>query len=230
LKHVGDDGLVHVIGINGTISDFASIQREKGLERAVADRANEAVLDQVISADWDQKLACNRCRILQRRYPEASVIWTASDHMAIGVIEAMAALKRVPGVDVVIGGVDAMPDALLRIDEGSLHATVGGHFMEGGWVAVLLHDFLAGSEYVQTDYKSPMKLVTKENLDRYRAAVDHSTWERFDFRQLSRVHHPEMGEYPFGVDVIAEVAIADESEETESEHDDISTESNRNRP
>ena len=104
MKRIGPDGRVHVIGINGVVSDSASIQRANGLVRAVSARGDEAILHQVISANWEKEAARRRCRILHRRYPHSTVVWTASDHMAAGVIDAMGDLGLTPGKDVVIGG------------------------------------------------------------------------------------------------------------------------------
>ncbi|EMI18229.1 periplasmic sugar-binding protein, partial [Rhodopirellula maiorica SM1] len=56
------DGKVHVIGLNGVVSDGASIQRLAGLHDAIAKRSDEVILDQVIAADWSQELARSRCR------------------------------------------------------------------------------------------------------------------------------------------------------------------------
>ncbi len=199
-RRLGPDGRVHLIGINGVISDSASIQRAAGLQQAVKERSDEAVLDQLIEADWEQDLAHKRCRILHRRYPHASVVWTASDHMAAGAIRAMDDLNLTPGEDVIIGGVDATPEAMQLIEQGTLHATIGGHFMEGGWVMVLLYDYLHGVDLarIPKHFDSPMKLVTRNDLAKYQHGLRKSTWERFDFRRLSLFHDPGLKDYDFG--------------------------------
>jgi ABC-type sugar transport system substrate-binding protein len=204
-RRLGPDGRVHVIALNGTVSDSASIQRVAGLNRAIAERGDEATLEQVVAADWDEKMARKRCRFLHRRYPHAKVVWSASDLMAAGAIAAMEDRGLTPGKDVIIGGVDAAtPEIMELIEQGKLYATVGGHFMEGGWVAVLLHDFLHGVDLdqIKSHYDSPMTLVTKDNLANYRAKLFKSTWERMDFRQLSRIDSPELKTYRFGPQVL----------------------------
>ena len=137
----GDDGKVHVIGFNGIVSDSASAERFAGLQKAIAQRQEEAVLDQVVAADWNQELARRRCRVLHRRHPSASVVWSASDPMALGAMQALQEIGLTPGKDIIIGGVDATPEAMEAIEQGTLFATVGGHVLEGGWTVVLLHDF-----------------------------------------------------------------------------------------
>lgn len=200
-KRMGDDGKVHVIGLIGVISDGASTERLAGLRDAVARRSNEVTLDQVVAADWNRELARIRCRVLHRRYPNASVVWSASDPMAIGAIEAIGDLKLTPGSDVIVGGVDATPEAMERIDQGTMFASVGGHVMDGGWAAVLLHDFLHGVdlERIPKRYASPMRLVTRENVDTYRIVFDRSTWKQADFRQFSLLHQPDVHGYRFDI-------------------------------
>ncbi|NND99978.1 MAG: ABC transporter substrate-binding protein [Pirellulaceae bacterium] len=217
-SRIAPDGRVHVIGLNGVVSHNASIQRLAGLRDAIARRSDEAALDQVVAADWDLELARKRCRVLQRRYPDAAVIWTASDHMATGAIEAMRDLERIPGRDVVIGGVDATPQAIKLIQEGTLAASVGGHFMEGGWVAVLLHDFFRGVDPSQLPkhYASPMILVTRDNIDTFLSQLNRTAWERTDFRQFSRVHDPEMSSYRFDPRVLSNAIESTEPPTTRS--------------
>ena len=225
LGRVSADGRVHVLGINGAVANSASIQRAAGLKRAIEARKEEAKLTQIISANWARNQARQRSRILHRRHPQASVIWTASDHMAEGVVDAMGDLGLRPGKDVVIGGVDGTPEGMRMVREGTLHATLGGHFMEGGWVAVLLHDYLKGVDVacIPPRFASPMTLITKTNLAAYQAAANPSTWRRFDFCQLSRVRRPGRKEYQFGANVLAdgrkiEAAAPEAKQDRPSQH------------
>ncbi|WP_160148220.1 ABC transporter substrate-binding protein [Rubripirellula obstinata] len=200
-QRIGEDGKVHIIGLIGVISDGASTQRLAGLQDAIAKRSDEAVLDQVVAADWNEELARRRCRVLHRRYPDASVVWSASDPMAIGAVNAISDRKLVPGKDVIIGGVDATPEAMELIEQGKMFASVGGHVLDGGWAAVLLHDFFHGIDLDRIPKRSSlaMRLVTRENLGTYRAIFDRSTWKDIDFRKFSLVHQPDQKGYQFDI-------------------------------
>ena len=204
-QRLAADGKLHIIGLSGVISDGASIQRMAGLHDAIARRSDEVVLDQVVAADWSQELARFRCRILHRRYPESSVIWSASDAMAIGAIAAMKDRGKTPGTDVIIGGVDATPEALDLIAQRVLFATVGGHVMEGGWCIVLLYDFFHGIDLtrIPTHYDSPMRLITRENLAGYREVLSRETWRETDFRQFSLLDRPNQSTYRFDLGAAA---------------------------
>ena len=195
------DGKIHVIGLNGTVSDGASIERLAGLNQAIAECSEFAVLDQAISADWSREKARSRGRILHRRYPEAAVVWCASDLMAAGAIDGMKERGKAPGDDIIVGGVDASSQAMDLIEKDLLGATIGGHFKDGGWVLLLLYDYFnqvelrAGKKPAR--YKSAMQLVTAAKLGKFKDAVNPENWQRIDFRQFSRHDHPEREAYPF---------------------------------
>lgn len=198
---LGPDGKVHVIALNGEAAQSASIERQKGLVAAI-EQEQDAVLDQLVAVDWDREFARKRCRFLLRRYPHVSVIWSASDLMALGAIEAVREQGLVPGKDVIIGGVDATPEALALIEDGVQYATVGGHFKDGGWVAILLHDYLKGADFEPqgTQYDSRMTLILEDNLEAYRSEVTRSAWEKTDFKTFSRHFATGMKDYPFRVE------------------------------
>jgi len=205
-KRLGPDGRVHVIGLNGVVYDGASIERAAGLKKAIEERSDVATLDQLVPADWDQADAQFRCKVLHRRYPNASVIWCASDPMALGAIEAMRQRGKAPGTDVFIGGVDAIDRGTMDlIDAGTLSASVGGHYMDGGWVVVLLYDYFHRVDISGKGVRrlSQMTLVTKSNLDEYRPGLEKSTWETTDFRRFSHHHHPELKDYQFSLGATA---------------------------
>lgn len=197
---LGEDGKVHVIGLNGVVSDTASVERLAGLVEAIDRRKDHAVLDQVVSADWDQQLARKRCRVLHRRHPQASVVWTASDPMAIGAIDATHDRGLKPGQDVIIGGVDATPEAMDMIQQGVMFATVGGHVMDGGWATVLLNDFLRGVDLknIPKHYLSPMKLITPTNVQQYRVVFEQATWKEADFQKYSLFYDSNDGQAASG--------------------------------
>ncbi|EMI53433.1 ABC transporter substrate-binding protein [Rhodopirellula sallentina] len=198
-NRLGPDGRVHVIALGGTVSHGASLHRTAGLMDAIAARSDEAVLDQLVAADWKEGFARSRCRFLQRRYPDASVVWTANDQMAMGAIEAVRDRGLVPGNNLIVGGVDATRQAIKAIQDGSLSATVGGHFQEGGWVAVVLHDYFNGLELsrIPTHFTSPMRLITSDNVDDYQKSLRAEQWQRIDFKQFSKLDQPDSQAYHF---------------------------------
>ena len=59
--------------------------------------------------------------------------------------------------------------------------------MAGGWVAVLLHDYLEGRDFApkRTQFLTLMKPITKENVDRFYPAIVSASWEKVSFRGLA---------------------------------------------
>ena len=194
-----EDAPVRMIALTGILSDGASIERLAGMRRALEGR-RDVVLQQVVSANWRRDAARRRTAVLLQRYPKTRVIWAANDPMALGAIDAIKEAGSVPGRDILVGGVDWTAAALDAIERGELTCSAGGHFMEGAWVAVLLHDYLAGRDFSadRLAFRSPMSLITRENVEELRAVVEPETWRRCRFGDLSRAAHPERAEYRFG--------------------------------
>jgi ABC-type sugar transport system substrate-binding protein len=201
---IGPDGKIHVIGITGTVSDTAAVERSKGLKRAIQGR-DDAVLHQIVPANWDQADAKQRVVGLMDRYAEhqVSVLWTASDLMSIGAAEGAEELNLVPGQDIFTGGVDWTNEGVEAVKSGTMLATMGGHFMEGGWAAVLLYDYFHGADFAEefTEMLSPMMALTKDNIDAY-IQFSQSDWEQIDFTKFSKKLNPELQKYDFSFDAI----------------------------
>ena len=148
----------------------------------------------------------------------ARTLWAANDPMALGAIDAIEAKGRVPGRDILVGGVDWTTDGLDAIRDGKLELSAGGHFMEGAWALILMHDWRHGVDFVGADGKgasrwSPMKVIGREELDAYRGLTSPDAWARIDFRKLSRVHNPALETYAFGPTVVMRVLDEDDPED-----------------
>lgn len=158
------DKTVELIAVSGSRDSAAAIDRNNGLERAVSDTPNTQ-LHQIVFAGWDPQDAQVRTTALLKRYPQTSVLWAASDAMALSMASAAKALGRTPGKDIFIGGVDWSDAGLAAVQQGDLVASLGGHFMEGGWVMVLLHDFHHGLDFsslLGSTIRSDMQIINKK--------------------------------------------------------------------
>ena len=193
----GKDGIVNVIGVSGHETSAASILREEGLKRAISEFPN-AKLHQVVHAGWKQDRARELTKGLLNRYPEVTVVWSASDKMAMGIAEGIREVKKTPGVDVLTGGVDWANFALDMVEDGDFTVTVGGHFMDGAWGLVMLYDQIHGVDVPQVS-NSHFSLLTAENVGRYRKNFGNNNWSKIDFRKFSKHLNPELKEYSFGL-------------------------------
>ena len=188
------EGKVHVIALAGIVSDESSVAHVRGLERAARER-EEIVLHQVTSTDWSEAEGELKSAALLRRFPQASVVWTASAPLALSAIRSLRRVGRRPGEDCLVGGYDWTSETLGAVEQGTLYATLGGHFMEGGWVAVLLRDYLRGEDFARRrhTFTTPMRAITRENVRRFLPAIQAARWDAVDFAAYSA---PE-GDYRF---------------------------------
>lgn len=203
---VNVDGKIHMAGLTGNLSDSAAVERNLGLERALEENP-DVVFHQLVPARWDHAQAVDKTQGLLSRYPSISVLWAANDPMALGAIDGAVAVGRVPGKDFITGGVDWNPPALEAVKAGAMHITIGGHFMEGGWVMVLLHDYAHGADFATDGGSarySEMAGLTRANIGKYIDKFVNEDWERVDFSRFSKVANPSLKTYDFSLERILE--------------------------
>lgn len=191
----------HVIGINGNVASGVTKLRLEGLLEAVA-QSNNVVLDQVVYGDWLPAISRYKFVELKKgRYPNAKVVWTAGDAMAMGVVQGAKDLKLKPGKDIIIGGIDWLPDALKMVKSKEIDVSVGGHFTEGGWVAVMLYDYFNGKDFAseRVSWKTQMRPVTSANVDYYERKLNQNNWKKINFRKFSKKYNPKIKKYDFRI-------------------------------
>ena len=191
-------GKLGLAALGGSFTS-SSLLRINGLRQAVA-AAPDVVLHEVVAANWQQERARAETARLLAAHPDLAVVWSASDQMALGAAEAIAAAGRAPGRHVLLGGIDWAPFAFGEVREGTFTATVGGHFLDGAWAIVLLYDHHHRPQAGPIAEKSQLAVVTKTNVDAYERLFSHRL--QVDFRQFSKVHNPAQPSYRFGVDAV----------------------------
>lgn len=188
----------HVIGINGNVASDVTRLRLEGLKEAVA-QSNNIILDQVVYGNWLPTTSRYKFVELKKRYPNAKIVWTAGDAMAMGVVQGAKDLKLKPGRDIVTGGIDWLPDALKMVKNKEIDVSVGGHFIEGGWVAVMLYDYFNGKDFAseKVSWKTQMRPITYANVDYYGKKLNQANWKKINFRKFSKKYNPKVKKYDF---------------------------------
>lgn len=200
LNLYAEDGKIHLFGVNGTLRSFTTIQREAGLNQYV-DEHEDLELEQVVPAFWSRDTARNITTRLFKRYPAASVIWTASDSMAIGVTEALVDVGKQPGKDVLTAGIDWIREAHDLVDRGVLLGSVGGHVFDGAWVMVKILDHHGGYEPDFFEVNTAFTFASKETLGCVRVLLKSELWGDLDFRRYSQFYGNKPPDV-FGVDLV----------------------------
>ncbi|MCG8572047.1 MAG: ABC transporter substrate-binding protein [Spirochaetes bacterium] len=197
-------GKIHVIGLDGTMADFAAIERHKGLMQAVKENPR-VILHQTTSAGrWKRLSAKQTFAGLKLRYPQANVVWAANDPMALGAIDAIKESGDFHSSKWVIGSIDWIPDALISILDGDLSVSFGGHFLEAAWSIILIYDYLNGIDFASenVNFKSIMGSLNYNNIDQYLKKLGKGEWEVIDFACFSKKKNPQLLSYHFTIDSI----------------------------
>jgi ABC-type sugar transport system substrate-binding protein len=200
-RRINPDRPPEIIALNGSLDSTAAIDRKTGLENFLRAHA-DVKLNQLTWARWDAQLAEFQTERLLVRYPGTCIIWSASDGMIIGAIRALSRQAN-RSCRPVIGGVDWSDWGIDAVKNGELDATVGGHFMEGAWALVLIHDLSRGIQMTETDYtlRTPMALLTQENISLLQIALAQESWQRIDFKKFTRAHSGASS-YDFSVSAV----------------------------
>ncbi len=200
----GRDGKIHMVALSGNIADTASIERVEGLKQAV-NEMNDVVLEQVFSTDWSSTVARQKfCLFKRSRYPETTVVWAAGDAIALGVAEGARELNLKMGRDIITGGIDWSREGLEAVKEGTLHVSMGGHFVDGAWAAVLIYDYFNGRDFALdgVSLKSKMFPITIYNADTYLLKLKRNNDSKLNFKSFSRVYNPNIRQYNFGLSTL----------------------------
>ena len=207
-----NDVQVSMAALSGREVDGAAVQRNKGLLRAVVEDPS-VNLCQVVTALWYRDVAGAKVPLILKRYPEVKVFWAANDAMAMGVLDGLEGSGRKPGEDIWVGGMNWDAEALHAVADGRLTATMGGHFLECVWALVLLCDHYHGIDFAseRIDWRSEMRMLTRENLDGYWPRLEHIDWEKIDYRHLSKYYSPDVKTYRFSLDSLLPAPSTGES-------------------
>lgn len=196
------DGKVHIAAIAGTYRTHASLERVKGLRQAVEEYGDQVKLLQVFHGNWTSKKAEEISTGLFRRYQEVGVVWGVNDSTALGAMNVAESLGKIPGKDILFGGCGWYSPAIQKIQEGTLVTSVGGHFMEGGWVMVLLHDYHHGTDFLSEQIETAMFSIDKSNVDQYLEVFGEQEWHKLDFKKFSKIHNRSLEKYDFSLDTV----------------------------
>ena len=157
-------GKGNVVIMNGNLSQEAAQQRTAGVKEVAAKYPDIKIIKED-TANWsrDQGLALMENWLATGDQIDA--VASNNDEMAIGALAAIEAAGKLG--QILVGGVDASPDALDAMDKGRLNVTVFQNAAgqgEGGIKAAIA---LARGEEIEQITWIPYELVTPENYKEY---------------------------------------------------------------
>ena len=113
-------------------------------------------------ANWERDQGFNVFQNMLQAHPDINTVFAASDLMALGAIEAIAAAGKTGAIRVV--GFDALDDAKKAIEAGTMEASVAQFPYDMGRIAVESAVKVMRGEKLPPDIKVRLELVTKENV------------------------------------------------------------------
>jgi PAS domain S-box-containing protein len=191
----------NVLAIEGNPREESSIARIRGL-RSFMKHLKEVDSFKIVAGNWNQTKAQEIFLSFYQIQSDVNIVWCANDNMALGVVNAIKEL----GLEekIVVGGVDWDKAAQEAILNGRMHVSVGGHFMDGAWAAVLLYDYLNGIDFAneRLQFESPMVGITRANLKKFSPFLSldkHS----LNFRLFSKALNQQLKIYNLDLNAIA---------------------------
>ena len=171
--------------------------REQGMRRALAEHP-EVRLRQLVYGEWNRERAFEQATQLFKRYPQTALVWSASDQMALGAMQALQASGRLPGKDTLFSAVNSSPEILQARLDGCLSSLVAGHFTVGGWAMVLIHDDAKGVDIGAYGGRD-RQLALFQLIDAGQARRLLGPTPSVNFRALSAQGKPVSYRYPFSL-------------------------------
>lgn len=176
-----------IVGISGSYSG-ESDDRVLGLSNQVKIDKNSKLL-QVVPAIWSRERSRLIIHQLASRFGNIDIAWTASDGMALGVMDSIQS-NALGNVDIKIGGIDWTVEAIQQVKKGGLSASVGGHFMQTAWAIVKIFDHHNGKQVFKKGDQPKtydLEVISKNNIDQYLILANKVNWHKVDFAQFSLI-------------------------------------------
>jgi ribose transport system substrate-binding protein len=137
--------------------------RLRGFRDAVAGQPGITIVASQ-PANWERDQGFNVFQNMLQAHQDIDTVFAASDLMALGAIEAIAAAGKTGKIRVI--GFDALDDAKKAIAAGTMDASVAQFPAEMGRVAVESAVKVIRGEPLAGDMMVKLEMVTKENVNR----------------------------------------------------------------
>jgi inositol transport system substrate-binding protein len=164
MQTAADDigGSGNVAFLLGPLGSDAQIGRTEGYYKVLESYPDiEVVFEQTANWTTDEALALTENWL--QTGTELSAIVANNDGMALGALKAVEDAQMLDSIKVY--GLDATPDALAAVKDGTLTATISQNTSAQGATAMETAYKLAQGEEVQAEILVEFVLITKDNVD-----------------------------------------------------------------
>lgn len=191
-ESVGSD--VNVFGLEGTLGTSVNEGRVAGLKKAVEETDGVDLIG-TQTGNFLRQEALNVTTNALQANGDINAIWTANDDMSLGALQALKRADKTPGKDVYVSGMDLNGDAIAAVKSGEMVISLGGHWLQGGFLAGILFDHVKGHELPKSEAKIQLDLlgVTKENVGTFEKQFPEGQPTDYDFKEHSQEFNSEAG-------------------------------------
>ena len=157
-------GKGNVVIMNGNLAQEAAQQRTAGVKEVAANFPDIAIT-KVDTGNWSRAEGLALMENWLSTGDQIDAVAANNDEMAIGALQAIEAAGKLG--EIIVGGVDASPDALAEMDKGRLNVTVFQNAAGQGEGGIQAAISLARGEEIEQITWIPYELVTPENYKDY---------------------------------------------------------------
>jgi len=166
LKENGrDNEEINVVMLQGTIGASAEIGRTQGVEVKLAENPNYKLLEKQ-TGEFTQSKGQEVMESFLKAYDKIDVVIAQNDNMAFGAIDAIKAIGKVPGTDIIIVSFDAVKAAFDSMIAGDMNVSVECNPLHGPRVAEIIQMLESGQSVDKIQY------VVEEVFDQNNAATE----------------------------------------------------------
>jgi len=157
-------GKGNVVIMNGNLAQEAAQKRTEGEKQVFAKYPDIHIIKED-TANWSRADGLALMENWLATGDQIDAVASNNDEMAIGALQAIEAAGQLGNI--LVGGVDASPDALQEMDKGRLNVTVFQNAKGQGEGGIKVAIALARGETVDQITWIPFVLVTPENYKEY---------------------------------------------------------------
>ena len=162
MEYLGDlvDGKGDMIIFHGPTGVSAEINRHTGAQQMIKEKNWDIKVVAEKVCNWSREEAMTAMENIITSGMKFDIIFAENDEMAVG---ALSALKD-SGLKYVIGGIDAIPDAVQAVADGDMDCTFFQDYITQAKTALDVAIKAASGEQVDASYDIDFVLITKENV------------------------------------------------------------------
>ena len=162
MEYLGDlvDGKGDMIIFHGPTGVSAEINRHTGAQQMIKEKNWDIKVVAEKVCNWSREEAMTAMENIITSGMKFDIIFAENDEMAVG---ALSALKD-SGLKYVIGGIDAIPDAVQAVADGDMDCTFFQDYITQAKTALDVAIKATSGEQVDASYDIDFVLITKENV------------------------------------------------------------------